>query len=528
VVTHLDVHDSEAAGEVPAKMPSPFGEPCALARRAAERMVAELPDALRREGKMFGVLVVRDGDGIGFLRAFSGMVDGRWLVDGFVPPTFDLAARDAFWLDGEAELIAIADRMAVVDRALAPLREALDRLRAQHAVELAALRDKHVAAKAKRDDIRRTDPTRAAALAKESANETNEKRRVVQRQREEQAAMTDRMTPLEAQRKALDDERAHKSRGFLVRIHNTYSLPNGAGEERPLRELFAPAEPPGGAGDCAAPKLLAYAYRHGLEPIAIAEVWVGPPPPTGDRRDGHYYPACRGKCGPILAHMLEGLDSDEAPQFGGGPIDAAEPRTLFEDEWLVVVDKPVGLLSVPGRGGALRDSVLSRLRDRYPDATGPIIVHRLDLDTSGVLLAAKDAATHKELQRLFAVREVEKRYIAILDGELAEESGTIDLPLRVDLDDRPRQIVDPVHGKSAVTEWRVIGRPQGRTRVAMWPKTGRAHQLRVHSLVGLGVPIVGDRLYGRPDSRLLLHAEELAFVHPHRAERLVITRPAPF
>jgi tRNA pseudouridine32 synthase/23S rRNA pseudouridine746 synthase len=226
--------------------------------------------------------------------------------------------------------------------------------------------------------------------------------------------------------------------------------------------------------------------------------------------------------------MLEGLDSDEAPQFGGGPIDAAEPRTLFEDEWLVVVDKPVGLLSVPGRGGALRDSVLSRLRDRYPDATGPIIVHRLDLDTSGVLLAAKDAATHKELQRLFAVREVEKRYIAILDGELAEESGTIDLPLRVDLDDRPRQIVDPVHGKSAVTEWRVIGRPQGRTRVAMWPKTGRAHQLRVHSLVGLGVPIVGDRLYGRPDSRLLLHAEELAFVHPHRAERLVITRPAPF
>ncbi len=491
-------------------------------------MVAELPDALRREGKMFGVLVVRDGDRIGFLRAFSGMVGGEWLVDGFVPPAFDLAARDAFWIAGEQELIAIAETIAAVDRQLAPLREDLVRLQAEHAHELAAMKAKHAASKKRRDELRIADPSQADRLARESAKETTEKRELVRQHRTLESVLLDKIKPLEERRKALDDQRAQKSRGFLVRIHNTYSLPNGAGEERPLRELFAPAEPPGGAGDCAAPKLLAYAYRQGLEPIAIAEVWVGPPPPTGDRRDGQYYPACRGKCGPILAHMLEGLDSDEAPQFGGGPIDPAEPRTLYEDQWLVVVDKPVGLLSVPGRGGALRDSVLSRLRDRYPDATGPIVVHRLDLDTSGVLLAAKDAATHKELQRLFAVREVEKRYVAILDGEVAGDSGTIDLPLRVDLDDRPRQIVDPVHGKTAVTKWHVLDLQQGRTRVAMWPKTGRAHQLRVHSLVGLGVPIVGDRLYGRADIRLMLHAEELAFVHPHRAERLVMTRPAPF
>jgi tRNA pseudouridine32 synthase/23S rRNA pseudouridine746 synthase len=523
VVTHLDVH-----GDLPEKMPSPFGEPCALARRAAERMVAELPDALRREGKMFGVLVVRDGERIGFLRAFSGMVDGRWLVDGFVPPTFDLAARDAFWISGEAELVAIAERIAAVDRELAPVREDLAHLRMAHAHELDALKAQHGAAKQRRDALRKIDASQAGRLARESAKETDEKRALVRQHRTLESALTEKIAPLEAQRKSLDDERAEKSRGFLVRIHNTYSLPNAAGEERPLREVFAPAEPPGGAGDCAAPKLLAYAYRHGLEPIAIAEVWVGPPPPTGDRRDGHYYPACRGKCGPILAHMLEGLDPESAPQFGGGPIDPAEPRTLYEDEWLVVVDKPVGLLSVPGRAGALRDSVLSRLRVRYPDATGPIIVHRLDLDTSGVLLAAKDAATHKELQRLFAVREIEKRYIAVLDGAVAQDTGTIDLPLRVDLDDRPRQIVDPVHGKAAVTEWRVLSREGGRTRVAMWPKTGRAHQLRVHALVGLGIPIVGDRLYGRPDIRLMLHAEELAFVHPHRGERLAITRPAPF
>lgn len=491
-------------------------------------MVAELPEALRREGKMFGVLVVRDGDRVGFLRGFSGMVDGRWLVDGFVPPTFDLAARDAFWISGENELIAIAEAMAAIDQELAPFRDDLARLRTDHAHELSALKERHGSSKRRRDEVRRTDPSQAVRLARESARETDEKRQLVHQHRTIESIVLDKIAPLEAQRKALDDERARKSRGFLVRIHDTYSLPNAAGEERPLRDLFAPAEPPGGAGDCAAPKLLAYAYRHGLEPIAIAEVWVGPPPPTGDRRDGQFYPACRGKCAPILAHMLDGLDSDEAPQFGGGPIDPAEPKTLFEDCWLVVVDKPVGLLSVPGRGGALRDSVLSRLRERYPDATGPIVVHRLDLDTSGVLLAAKDAATHKELQRSFAVRDVDKRYIAILDGALAQDSGTIELPLRVDLDDRPRQIVDPVHGKPAVTEWRVLGRDGGRTRVAMWPKTGRAHQLRVHSLVGLGVPIVGDRLYGRLDSRLMLHAEELAFVHPHTGERLVITRPAPF
>lgn len=489
-------------------------------------MVAELPDALGREGKMFGVLVVRDGARIGFLRAFSGMVDGRWLIDGFAPPTFDLRARDAFWIEGEAELVAMADRIAAVDVELAPLRDELAKLRAAHAEELGALRAKHAAAKAKRDEIRRAEPSQADTLAKQSYRETEEKRHIVHRQRYLEAEIAKTMAPLEARRNKLDDERAARSRQYLVRIHGTYSLPNAAGEERPLRDIFAPAEPPGGAGDCAAPKLLAYAYRHGLEPIALAEVWVGPD--VGGRRNGHFYPACRGKCGPILAHMLDGLDADEAPQFGGGPIDASEPKTLFEDRWLVVVDKPVGLLSVPGRAGALRDSVLSRLRERYPDATGPVVVHRLDLDTSGLLLAAKDEATHKELQRLFAVREISKRYIAWLDGDVSGDRGTIDLPLRVDLDDRPRQIVDPVHGKAAVTEWEVLAREGGRTRVAFSPKTGRAHQLRVHSAAGLRAPIVGDRLYGRADKRLMLHAERLAFVHPHTGERVVVTRSAPF
>jgi tRNA pseudouridine32 synthase/23S rRNA pseudouridine746 synthase len=437
-------------GELPPRMPSPFAPtPCAVARRAMEQLRAELPPDTQRglatDGKMFGVLVVRDGDRLGFLRAFSGMVGRSWHLPGFVPPAFDEAARDAFWIAGEAELATLTDA---------------------------------------------------------------------------------------AERTAL-------SRTLLPKIHATYSLPNSRGETRPLRDLFRTEhtglmdkEPPGGAGDCAAPKLLAYAFRHGLTPIALAEQWIGAPPTTGGRIDGVYYPACRGKCGPILAHMLDGIDVEPAPQYGGGLIAPDEPRPLFEDEWLVIVDKPIGLLSIPGRGGALRDCVATRMRARYPDATGPLVVHRLDLDTSGVLLVAKDLQTYKALQRLFAIREIEKRYIAILDGDVTGESGTIDLPLRVDVDDRPRQIVDPVHGKPAITDWQVLTREGGRTRVALSPKTGRAHQLRVHAAVGLGVPIVGDRLYGRPDAgelgRLLLHAEAIAFVHPHTGGQVSVTRTAPF
>jgi tRNA pseudouridine32 synthase/23S rRNA pseudouridine746 synthase len=227
--------------------------------------------------------------------------------------------------------------------------------------------------------------------------------------------------------------------------------------------------------------------------------------------------------------MLVGLDVDPAPVFGSDGIAADEPHTVFEDCYLAIVLKPPGLLSVPGRG-ELVDSVQSRLRARYPTATGPLVVHRLDLDTSGLLVVAKDLDTYVALQRLFTERAVEKRYVAWLDGNVVAERGTIELPLRVDLEDRPRQIVDAIHGKPAVTEWEVLAREGGRTLVALSPKTGRAHQLRVHAAHpnGLGVPIVGDRLYGRPDSRLMLHAEALGFIHPHTHERLVWRSPAPF
>jgi tRNA pseudouridine32 synthase/23S rRNA pseudouridine746 synthase len=353
------------------------------------------------------------------------------------------------------------------------------------------------------------------------------------------ASMPDDPKSAEARRlaaavRALDDIRTARSRLLMRQIQDSYHFRNARGEVQPLRALFAPGEPPAGAGDCAAPKLLAHAYRLGLTPLALAELWLGAPSTTGDRRAGVFYAACRGKCLPILTHMLGGLPANPPPLFGSAAIDPAEPLTVYEDEHLLVVNKPSGLLTVPGRSAALQDCVVSRLRARYPDATGPLVVHRLDMDTSGLLLVARTLEVAKALQRLFSLREVEKHYVAWLDGDVAGASGRITLPLRIDVDDRPRNIHDPVFGKPADTAWLVLMREPGRTRVRFTPHTGRSHQLRVHAAhpLGLDAPIVGDRLYGRTpphdDERLLLHAERMAFVHPVTGAPVVVQQPAPF
>ncbi|MDQ3335731.1 MAG: RluA family pseudouridine synthase [Myxococcota bacterium] len=503
------------------RFPSPFArEPHPLARAAAERLMAELPPA-PREGKMFGVLVGEDRAGAQItLRAFSGMLDGAWHVDGFVPPAFDTHARDAVWPEGERELAVLATRLAAIDTAKERELAALD---AQHASELEVLRARHRANR----DARRTarasggDPN---ALDQASRGDGAEKRRLVDAHDTARAPLAAEVARIVDERRAIEHQRAERSRFYLHALFDTYRLPNARGETTSLRALFAPDEPPGGAGDCAAPKLLAHAYREGARPIALAEFWWGPPPVTGGRHHGAFYPACRGKCGPVLGHMLQGLDTDPAPAFERA-VEPNAPALVFEDEWLVIVDKPVGLLSVPGK--SQRDSVQTRLTARYGEAH---LVHRLDLDASGLILVAKDRVTHAALQRLFACRQIDKQYVAWLDGQAMASSGVVELALRVDLDDRPRQIYDPVHGKAALTEWRVIERRGGRTRVALFPRTGRAHQLRVHAAhpLGIGVPIVGDPLYGREAERLLLHAEALSFVHPHTKRDIGVTVAAPF
>jgi tRNA pseudouridine32 synthase / 23S rRNA pseudouridine746 synthase len=328
----------------------------------------------------------------------------------------------------------------------------------------------------------------------------------------------------------LDAQRAARSNALLSEIQSHYRFMSARGDSRTVRELFAPALPPGGAGDCAAPKLLSWAYALGVTPIALAEFWWGAPPADGGRRSGQFYPPCRGKCAPILRHMLDGLDVAWSRSPGAAPHDEHAIRIVLEDAHVVVIEKASGLLSVPGRHAALRDSVLTRLRTWYPDATGPLLVHRLDLETSGLLLVARDLETFVSLQRQFASRTVHKTYAALVDGVPRGDRGVITLPLRVDVDDRPRQIHDPVHGKDAVTEWRVRSREPSRTRVAFTPRTGRTHQLRVHAAhpQGLDAPIVGDRLYGRDDDRLMLHAERLTFVHPATGRDTTVESPAPF
>ncbi len=512
--------------ELPPVFPSPFAVP---PHPVALRAIAELEVGPLAEGKMFGVLVVRDGAGrIGYLRAFSGMLDGSWHRPGFCGPVFDEAARDSFWPAGEAELGVLAAEQQAIDQDLAHAEHAA--LAAAHAAELAALDARHAERKLARAAARAAGVS-PSALDHESRGDSAERRQAKAAHTAARAPLAARVAELTARSQALAARRAARSRELLVAIQDTYQLANARGEVRSLRAIFAPESPPGGAGDCAAPKLLAHAYREGLAPIALAEVWLGPPPVAGDRRAHTCYPACRGKCAPILAHVLGGLAAEPAPIFGdASAIAADEPRVVFEDRWLVVVAKPVGLLSVPGRSGLLTDSVATRLAARYGAAH---VVHRLDLDVSGLLLVAKDEATYTILQRMFARREITKRYVAVVEGQVQGEHGSVELALRVDLEDRPRQLVDSVHGKAALTTWRVRARDATTTRVELVPHTGRTHQLRVHCAhpAGLAAPIVGDRLYGTPpppSGRLLLHAEHLAFAHPHAGGRISLDLAPPF
>jgi tRNA pseudouridine32 synthase/23S rRNA pseudouridine746 synthase len=532
--------------ELPSRFPSPFDPlgPHPLARQAAAQLISALEGgevALGGEGKMFGVLVCRRPDGsVGFLRAFSGMIRGEWTLPGFVGPLFDPEARVRVELPGERAVSALtarartfeaSPRFAEIEARIAEL----DRGHREALSELASRLKHNKAARAERRSSVDTALTEAAraealhALDQESRKDKAERRTLLAAlAREREEAERERLV-LQRRRAAHARLRGAVSRRLMQAIHDTYVFRNARGEGAPLRSLFASGEPPSGAGDCAGPKLLGAAYRLGLTPLALAELWWGPPPASGGRRQGSFYPACPNKCGPLLPFMLQGLPVEPARRFLPPDVRHAPLEIVHEDRWLVVVNKPAGLLSVPGKD-AVGDSALERLRERHPDATGPLLVHRLDLDTSGLLVACLDARAHGKLQKQFIGRTVEKRYVAVLEGRVGGEAGEISLPLRVDLNDRPRQIHDPTHGKPAVTRWELVAREEDTTRVHLFPKTGRTHQLRVHAAhpEGLGAPIVGDRLYGREGERLLLHAESLSFVHPGTGERVTFLAPAPF
>lgn len=333
--------------------------------------------------------------------------------------------------------------------------------------------------------------------------------------------------------KRLKEERKNRSTALQQWIFHQFHLRNALGEVQDICEIFshfARRNPPAGTGECAAPKLLQHAYTNGYQPLAMAEFWWGDSPKGEIRRHGHYYPSCRHKCEPLLAFMLQGLDVESNPLLTS-VTDANLLETVYEDPYLLVVNKPSGMLSVPGKTG--QASVLTILQERYPEATGPILVHRLDMDTSGLLLAAKDKDIHQQLQAQFETRAVRKRYIALLEGRIHDKAakGFIRLPMRPDYDNRPLQMVDFELGKPAVTRYEIINEKENtKTRIAYYPETGRTHQLRVHSAHsdGMDCPIIGDPLYGQPSDRLYLHAETLEFRHPIYGKMMRIKKEAPF
>lgn len=487
------------------------------------------------KGKMFGVLIVRTSNGqTGYLAAFSGNLCGSNSHSFFVPPVYDLLKPDGFFKIEEEQISAINHQIGQLqncDRYL-ELQQKMERETASSQQALSEARKVLKAAKEKREQRRlhRPNENEQAAMIRESQYQKAEFKRLERYWKEQISEIKTELESFSSQIEALKAERRNRSAALQQKLFQQFNFLNAKGETKNLCAIFEETvqkTPPAGAGECAAPKLLQYAYLSGLSPIAMAEFWWGESPKTEIRHHGYYYPSCRGKCEPILRHMLQGLDVEPAPSERYS-LSQNIPEILFEDQWLLVLHKPEGVLSVPGKSE--EQSIYSLLRARYPEATGPLVVHRLDMATSGLLLAAKTQEVHRHLQAQFENRSIKKRYIALLDGILPEEEGVIDLPICPDYLDRPRQMVNEELGKTAITRYQVMDRRNGQTRIAFFPLTGRTHQLRVHAAhpLGLNCPIVGDELYGRKAERLYLHAEYLEFIHPVSGQRMVIEKKAEF
>ncbi|MBE9111772.1 RluA family pseudouridine synthase [Nodosilinea sp. LEGE 07298] len=528
-----------------------------LAKAVVQQLMAQLEAVQPCEdskGKMYGVLLVQTPTGIGVLKAFSGLWQAQAQVPGWVPPIpgrSQVALQEAHTLD---RLAAIKDRLLTL-QAL-PERETYNRWQQEQAEARQRLSQQHRDRKQARDLQRQTaartlaGESLAAALAaleQESRGDKAELRSFKQQWRDRLAPLETKIQAANAEITALKQRRRDLSRQLQADMHAAYSLTNFAGESVAIQSL---GNLPTGTGDCCAPKLLHTAAEHGLKPLAMAEFWWGPP--QGDKQAGKFYGACADRCQPIMGFLLSGLSAQvlgstdipvgaqhAAPLHIGGIQPGLEVTVLYQDPWIIAVDKPAGLLSVPGRYRDRADSVLSRLRLTMPQDAFLQPVHRLDQDTSGVLLLALNADTHRQLSQQFAQRQVQKTYQAVVVGHISKSSGLIDLPLWGDPTQRPRQWVNWQYGKPSQTKFDVLHREGERTRIAFYPLTGRTHQLRVHAAhpQGLNAPIWGDRLYGQGQpsvseairrNRLYLHAHTLQFTHPHSQAAIALNSPLPF
>jgi len=485
-------------------------------------------------GKMFGVLLVKNAQGeLGFLSAFSGKLAEQNHIQGFVPPVFDLLAQDSFFLADKVAINKLNEEIKELENTpkFLVLTQQLITLEAEHAQQLSALRSELVENRKIRKKQRQalqsiSDKHQDKVITDKGLQELAQqsvfdKWRLKELSEHSQQSIwqrqvkvnefTDQIEECKLQRKTL-------SAGLQNRIFSQYQFLNKKREPKSLLDIFADTAlktPPAGAGECAAPKLLQYAFKHQLTPLAMAEFWWGASPKSEVKKHQQYYPACTGKCQPILNHMLAGMQLDEnllVCHYGEGK----HVDIIYQDEDILIVNKPTEFLSVPGK--EVSDSVYQRIKQQYSDATGPLIVHRLDMSTSGLMVVTLNSQANKYLQKQFIHREVYKQYVALIEGLPLQDKGEITLPLRGDFYDRPKQIVCDQDGKQAHTLWQVLERypEKNQTKVLLTPHTGRTHQLRVHCAhaQGLNMPIVGDDLYGSRGSRLHLHAQTLKITHP--------------
>ncbi|WPQ66421.1 pseudouridine synthase [Chitinophaga sancti] len=484
-------------------------------------------------GKMFGVLVVKDPTGrLGYLSAFSGKLANSNDHGKFVPPVFDMLSENSFFLKGLEFITAINARIDELNADANYLRLKLDIEQAAITAlaEITHLKQQLKANKDTRKQLRTQLKERLneaeyaiaeADIINQSLADKRQLKHLTDNWAERQAELKTQLDQFESILEPLKNERKERSADLQQQIFEQYSFLNKDGQTKSLQAIFSETpfgKPPAGSGECAMPKLLHFAFAKNYAPIAMAEFWWGTSPKSEIRKHKQFYPACTGKCKPILAHMLEGIPIDDNPLLHIKE-DSHPLEIVFEDDSFVVVNKPSGLRSVPGV--SIGDSVYSRLKQRLLD-TEPLIIHRLDMDTSGLLVVAKTQAAHKHIQRQFLQRTVSKRYTALISKVLDQSGGMIDLPLGPDLLNRPRQLVCFETGKKSVTKWEVVKRFPDMTKVNFWPLTGRTHQLRMHSAhaSGLNAPIVGDDLYGTASERMYLHAAEIEFIHPATREKV--------
>ena len=571
--------------DIPERMNNPLDyEPhplCIAACKELQAYLAERKDWREEidKGKMFGVLIVKKNDKeIGYLAAYSGQIGGRSDWKGFVPAVFDYLQPDGYFKTHEAKITELNQRIAhlINNPEIKETERILNKLHKVQEHKLNLHKMQIMEAKAKRDARRQE-----ASLHPDTKGLTSEEEQAMIKESQFLKAELRRFKKLISQKTPLEEMYDNYQKGLqeikqlrksdsdeLQKwLFSQFKMLNDKGESKDLLEIFKEFNqmvPPAGSGECCEPKLLQYAFEHGLKPIQMAMFWWGESPKEEIRHHLHFYPACNGKCKPILHWMLP---ADVFEQASADAYIYNKVEILYEDQELAVIHKPEGMLSVPGKD-AQQPSIYSWARKQFPEATGPLIVHRLDMATSGLMVIAKTEFAYHRLQEQFTSHQVQKRYVAIVcckDKDMAQRikdaAKMISLPLMPDYLDRPRQIVNHEQGKEAITEYEVLGSEERRVkseefnsaanhevqssnlkvqssnlkvqciRLALYPKTGRTHQLRVHCAhrEGLDAPILGDPLYGNVKAdRLYLHAEAITFKHPLTGKEIHIERKADF